>query len=138
MPLPAFYTEALFADFLVGVLGEVADAIGWDAGSVQVLEAVNDALLHYGTTAITSVTSSDGMYKLRALGKRAIWRAVAQNVASRYDFQDSDAKFTRSQVQAMALKAIDIADAECAEAGASGLSIGRLTLDFLEPARCGW
>jgi phage-related minor tail protein len=102
MPLPAFYTEVLFADFLVGVLGEVADAIGWDAGSVQVLEAVNDALLHYGTTAITDVAQQ---------------------------------KFDRQQINAQALAMLKIADADCQAAGVgSGLSIGRLTLDFLEPA----
>jgi hypothetical protein len=52
---------------------------------------------------------------LRALGRRAIWRAVVQHVASRYDFSDSDAKFTRSQVQAMALEAMRLAESDCLE-----------------------
>jgi hypothetical protein len=115
MPLPTSYSEATFADYLASVLGEVAPVIGWDAGSVQVLEAVNDALLDLGLTDITTVTSTRALRGMRALGRRAIWRAVVQHVATRYDFSDSDAKFTRSQVQAMALEAMKLAESDCLE-----------------------
>jgi hypothetical protein len=136
MPLPTSYSEDAFAEYLERDLGEVATSIGWDAGSLQVLEAVNDALLQYGTTDITGVVGSSALRTLRALGSRAIWRAVVKHVATRYDFTDiGQQKFTRSQIQEMALAALKVAEAECAEVGvgASGLSVGRLTLDFLEP-----
>jgi hypothetical protein len=115
MPLPSSYTELLFGDYLVNVLGEVASVLGWDAGSVQVLEATNDALLDLGLPDLATVTSARAFRGLRALGRRAIWRAVVQHVASRYDFSDSDAKFTRSQVQAMALEAMRLAESDCLE-----------------------
>lgn len=134
MPPPTAYSESIFADYLAGRLADLGPVLGWDAGSEAVIEAVNDALLEYGTTDISLVTGAANIKALRALGRRAIWRAVVQAVAGNYDFADSDAKFTRSQVQAMALEALKRAEADCAESVGIGLSVGRLTLDFLEPA----
>lgn len=134
MPLPTQYSEATFANYLASVPGELAPILGWDAGSVQVLEAVNDALLEFPTTDITTVTASADLRGLRALGRRAIWRAVVQDVAAKYDFRDSDATFSRSQMQAMAKAALEVAEHDCAETVGLGLSVGRMTLDFLEPA----
>lgn len=115
MPLPTQYSEAVFADYLASVLDEVGSVLGWDAGSVQVIEAVNDALLDLGVTDIALATTARQIRGLRALGRRAIWRGVVQAVAAKYDFSDSDAKFTRSQIQAMALEALKQADNDCLE-----------------------
>lgn len=134
MPVPVAYTESGFAAYLTSVLDKLADALDWDEGDPRVLEAVTDALLEYGTTDIATVTAPNDLRGLRALGRRAIWRAVVQATAGKYDFSDSDAKFTRSQIQEMALKALERAERDCAETVGTGLSVGRLTLDFLEPA----
>jgi hypothetical protein len=136
MPLPTTYSEATFADYLASQIQRVASMLGWDAGSVEVLEAVNDALLQYGTTDISTVSTPPDMDGLRALGRRAIWRAVVQATAGNYSFTDvAQQKFDRQQINAQALAMLKIADADCQAAGVgSGLSIGRLTLEFLEPA----
>lgn len=115
MPPPTQYSEAQFCDYLASVLHEVAPIIDWDAGSVQVLEAKNDALLELGQTDIALITSTKDLRGLRALGRRAIWRAVVQAVSAKYDFSDSDAKFTRSQIQAMALESLKLAESDCLE-----------------------
>lgn len=135
MPLPTAYTEIAFADYLASVLGEMASIIGWDAGSVQVIEAINDALLDMGESDITAVTDFRG---LRALGRRAIWRAVAQATASDYSFSSDGQRFDRQQINMQALALLKVAEDDCLKAGVSGLSTGRLTLDFLEPAQSQW
>src|SRR5690349_11002269 len=113
MPAPTSYTEAIFRDYLVGVLDELASIVGWDIGSPPVVEACNDALLELGVSDIATVTKPRDVLGLRALGRRAIWRAVVQAVSARYDFADSDAKFTRSQIQEMALESLKLAENDC-------------------------
>lgn len=114
MPVPIQYTEPQFRAYLVGVLDEVGSIIGWNAASTQVVEAATDALLEFGVTDITTVTKPRSLMALRALGRRAIWRGVVQAVSGKYDFRDSDATFTRSQVQEMALESLKLAERDCA------------------------
>lgn len=113
MPAPSQYSEAIYADYLFSVLGEVAAMLGWTAGSVQIQEAVADALLDLNVASIALATTPSQIRGLRALGRRAIWRAVVQATSGKYDFGDSDAKFSRSQIQAQALAAYKLADADC-------------------------
>lgn len=115
MPIPTTYTESQLCSYMESVLAEVAAIIGWDAGSPQVVEAANDALLELGVTDIAEVTTARRMRGLRALGRRAVWRAVVQAVSGKYDFRDSDATFSRSQIQGMALEALKIAEVDCLE-----------------------
>lgn len=119
MPVPITYSESIFADYLAGVLDELGPILGWDASSVAVIEAVNDTLLEYGGSqdapSIATITGGANIRHLRAFGRRAIWRAVLQGVAGKYDFRDSDATFTRSQIQAMAKVALELAEYECRE-----------------------
>jgi hypothetical protein len=90
-------------------IDQVAGALGWDAGSVPVLEAVNDALLDLAVSNIASVTDIRG---LRALGRRAIWRAVVQATAGNYAFTDvAQQTFNRQQVNAQAQAMLKIAEA---------------------------
>jgi hypothetical protein len=112
MPAPVAYSEPQFGAYLVSVLGEVGPILGWDPGSPQVQEATNDALLDLGLTNIADATSVRG---LRAVGRRAIWRGVVQAVAARYDFQDTAARFSRSQIQDMAREALKLAESDCLE-----------------------
>lgn len=115
MPAPAVYSEILFADYLTGQIQQVAAALGWDAGSAQVREAVNDALLDLDKTDIASATDIRG---LRALGRRAIWRAVVQATTSNYSFTDvAQQKFDRQQVNTQAQAMLKIAEADCQALG---------------------
>lgn len=115
MPVPTSYSEAIFADYMTSVLGEVASLLGWDAGTVQVQEALTDTLLEFGESTIGNVTLPVDLRRLRALGRRAIWRAVVQATTGKYDFSDSDARFTRSQINAQAREALKLAEADCLE-----------------------
>jgi hypothetical protein len=115
MPIPTQYGEATFADYLVSVLGEVASLLSWDAGSAQVQEAVADALLEAGESSIATITELVDVRRLRALGRRAIWRAVVQATAGKYDFRDSDASFTRSQIHSQAKDALALAETDALE-----------------------
>lgn len=119
MPVPVVYSEAGFAAYLTSVLDTLADVLGWDAGDPRVQEAVADALLEYGETTIGNVTGTTNLLKLRALGRRAIWRAVAGATAGSYSFTDVAAqKFERQQVHDHAVKMRESADAECRALGA--------------------
>jgi hypothetical protein len=115
MPAPAVYSESVFADYLASQIQQVAAVLGWDAGSTQVTEAVNDALLDLGGTSIAAVSDIRG---LRALGRRAIWRAVVQATSGFYAFTDvSQQQFSRQQVNAQAVAMLKIADADCQQLG---------------------
>lgn len=115
MPAPTLYSESTYADYLASVLGSLADVLGWDAGSVQVQEAVFDALLDLqaaipSIATIADVTTAFQIRGLRALGRRAIWRAVVQATAGKYDFSDSDANFKRSQMNSQAREFLKLAE----------------------------
>jgi hypothetical protein len=113
MPAPTSYSEGIFRDYLVGVLDELAGIVGWDSGSPPVVEACSDALLELGISDISTVTKPRDVLGLRALGRRAIWRAVVQAVSARYDITASEGTFSRSKIQAMALESLKLAENDC-------------------------
>lgn len=115
MPVPTQYSEATFTEYQVSVLGSLASQLGWDNGSPQVQEAMADALLEFGQTSIAAITEPVDMRRLRALGRRAIWRAAVQATAGKYDFRDSDASFNRSQINAQAREMLKLAEADALE-----------------------
>jgi hypothetical protein len=121
MPVPTTYTEAGFANYLASVLGEVAGVLGWDAGSVQVIEALNDTLLEYGETTITNIVGANGLNgtkplrHLRALGRRSIWRAVKQATASKYQVGSPEWTLQRQQIHDHAVEEFEMANTECLE-----------------------
>jgi hypothetical protein len=119
MAAPTVYSESLFADYLASVLGPVADMLGWDAGSVAVQEAVNDALLEYGASSIADATS---IRKLRAFGRRAIWLAVVQATAGAYTIIDNGQEFDRDQISTHAQSMLKVASAECMEFETAGVA----------------
>lgn len=121
MPPVTVYSEATFADYLYGRLGEVGGMLGWTAGSEPVMEALNDALYEYGETTIANIIGSDGLKgtnalrRLRALGRRAIWRAAVQATAGKYEFGDAGQTFNRAQIHEHAKAALELAETECRE-----------------------
>jgi hypothetical protein len=127
MPVPTGYTETIFADYLASVLGPVAGLLGWDAGSVQVIEAVNDALLDLGLTGIAQANTPTKLRGLRALGRLAIWRAVVQATSGAYAISGGGQTFQRDQLQKQALEALKLAEYESMEwAPANSVSIVRV------------
>lgn len=134
MPIPAQISETWLADYQVSLLDKLASILGWDNGSPSVQNAVLQTLLDYGVSDPSTVTGIENTRKLLAYADRAIWRAVVKATTGNYDFRDADASMSRSQMQEQAKEALEVAEAALAEAGGTGLSVGRLTLDFLEPA----
>jgi hypothetical protein len=118
MAVPTAYTTSSLAVYLKYVPGDLIDVLGWDTDSPQVVEAVNDALLEYGETDATSISGTDAIRRLRALGRRAIWRSIIQATANWYSITDNGQKLERQQVHAQALKAFEQADNDCRAAGA--------------------
>lgn len=121
MPPVTSYSEAVFADYLFSVLGEVGSMLGWTPGSAAVQEALNDTLLEYGETTITNIVGTNGLKgtnalrRLRALGRRAIWRAVVQATSGKYSFGDAGQSFQRKQINDMARETLKLAETECLE-----------------------
>lgn len=113
MPAPTQYSEAIFADYLYGVIGEAATMLGWTAGSFQVQEAVADTLLDLNLSSIALAVTPFQLRGLRTLGRRAIWRAVVHATAWKFDFSDADARFSRSQIHAQALENLALAETDC-------------------------
>ena len=115
MPVPTVYNEAGFAAYLTSVLDKLADTLDWDASDPRVQEAVTDTLLEYGASNIATIVDGTGIRRLRALGRRAIWRAVVQATANFYSLSDNGQKLERQQVNEQAREAFKLAEAECLE-----------------------
>lgn len=113
MPVPVAYTETVLASTMLQWLDDLAGVLGWDIGAPQVQDAVAETLLDLGVSDISLVVTTQQIRGLRALGRRAIWRAVVEATSSKYDFADSDAKFTRSQMHTQALESYRLADTDC-------------------------
>jgi hypothetical protein len=119
VPVATQYTEGAFAEYLVSVLDGLASTLDWNSGDPRVQEALADALLEYGDTTIGNISGTDNLRKLRALGRRAIWRAVVQASVGHYSFTDvAQQKFSREQVNEQARKMLELAELDCRAAGA--------------------
>lgn len=128
MAVPSVYTEETLAQFMHGELGPVAEVLGYstpagDAGIYQ--EAVNEALLSLGVQDISAVTD---MRKLRAVARLEAWNMALNALSTLYDFTADGATYNRSQMRAMAQKAVDQAMSDCYAFGLGGyeVSIERL------------
>lgn len=130
MPLPAAYSESTLATYVHGQVSEMAAVLGWTVAAGSYAEAVNDALLAYGTTDIASITSTAGLALLRALVIVAALRRIQRAVAADYDLTADNQTFRRSQV-AVAVRAA-LADAERAVLTLAGGPYGLATLTMTD------
>jgi hypothetical protein len=118
MASPTAYTETSLALYMVNVAGEVVTILGWEAMSLPVTEAVNEAVLAYGVTDITTVTEPADIRSLRAVARREIWRAIVGALTSFHDYSAPDGQSIReSQLQDQAEKALALAEADCVALG---------------------
>lgn len=109
MAAPASYTEATLATYMHTTLGAIAGALSWTVAGNSYAEPVNEALLVYGVSDIAAATE---IQKLRAIARREAWRAVVAGLAAMYNFATDGQSFSRSQMQAQALEALRIAEAD--------------------------
>lgn len=130
------YTRPTFSSYLLAVLGETADALGWTPGALPVEEAITDALLLVG---VDSFTAAPNLRAMRVAGRVAIWRAAVQAFAGAVTSSLDGQMLARSNLQPQAAAALKAAELEAAtlgiNTGGAGTAVmGRVTLDFLEPA----
>jgi hypothetical protein len=113
MSVPTAYTEQSLARFMEIILGKVAKVLELRAGVSDpgdFSEAVNDALLAYGTDDISTVSGSDNIQKLRALAAVCAWRHVVTNFAALYDFSADGGRYSRSQLFEQAKTSLEMAE----------------------------
>ena len=132
MALPAVYTESALASYMLATLGEVAGVLGLDA--LEIIEAVNDALLAYGTADIAQATD---IPRLRAAARVAVWRLALARASSLYQFSADGASYHRQQmtehIRAMLVR--EEADAAALGMGTGGVWATPLTLRMADPYR---
>lgn len=107
MPLPTSYTEQSLSEYMLACLGVVGQVLEYTSGSLE--EAVNDALIAYGASDIAQATD---IKKLRGLAKVAAWQKANDDLVAYYDFSADGGKFDRSQMQTMAAKSLEKAQAD--------------------------
>ena len=95
MPLPASYTEATLATYMVSRLGDLATVLGLTTASMA--ETVNDVALACG---VTDIADASDIAQVRALAAVAALRVAQTAAAGWYDFGADGGDFKRSQVQA--------------------------------------
>lgn len=128
MPPLTSYSETAFAEFLHKEIGGVATRLGWSVEAGSYTDIVSSVELVLG---ITDVADYANIRQLLALGKREVWRQVVKDLTDKFRFAADFQTFERQQMQAMALKALSIAESECQEAGVGGYEIGIERVDYI-------
>ena len=131
MAIPSSYTEIELAQYLHRVLGPMATVLGWtpDGGSYD--EIINDALLACGYQDISIANSPDRVRMLRVLAVCTMWRAVLQTTAAMYDLNADGSGLSRSQLQAMAAKSLEMAETEAAKLIGGG-TVGTVQVTYAD------
>jgi len=101
VPIPTAYTEEALGEYMLTILGVVGQVLQYTSASFD--EEIADTLLAYGVANIAQATD---IKKLRALAKVAAWQKANADLVAFYDYQADGGKFDRSQMQAMAEKAL--------------------------------
>lgn len=110
MPVPSSYTEKSLAEYMYKAIGKVAPFLKIQLGTVDagdLSEAVNDALIAYGTDNISLITGLSNIQKLRAVAEAAVWKYVVANFTVLYDFSADGATYNRSQVYKQARESLE-------------------------------
>ena len=126
MAVPTSYTEATLKAYMHTALGAVATALGITVAAGSYDEAVNETLIAYGVSDVTSATN---MRKVRSLARREAWRTAQASAAGRFDFSADGASYSRSQMHSMIATALATAESDAAQydaAGAYTVTIGRI------------
>ena len=136
MAAPISYTEELFKAYLHGRLGSLSDVLKWNVADGNYDEAVNDALLAYGTDDIATITSAANINLLRAYGRYFLWKSVAEATVNKMDYThaDSGATYKHSQIhkQAKDMMAIAAADIGALGGDISGYEVTAYEIQYTD------
>lgn len=116
--LTAYHTEVELGLYMISQLGETGETLGWTSRDMVVSEAVTDALFDYGETDVEAITGTSNLRKLRALARRAIWRAVVHETTHYYAVADGGQRLDRPTVNKQARQSLEQAEYECRACGA--------------------
>lgn len=126
MALPTSYTETTYKTYLHSILnqGGFADDMGWSVAGGQYNEIVNDALLYYDASDITTITGASNINKIRMAGQLALWESVLTATTHyRQSSTPDGASSSLNQVWEHAQKQVDMLRIKAASLGLSGVSI---------------
>jgi len=136
MAAPASYTETTFKTYLHGRLGSLASVLKWNVADGSYNEAVNDALLAYGTADITTVSGAANINLLRAYGRYFLWKSVAEATVNEIDYThaDSGATYKHSQIHKQAKDMMNTAAADIAALGGdiSGYEVTAYDIEYTD------
>lgn len=95
--------------YMVTILADVGETLGWHTSSGPIVEASNDVEL---------AADLDGDQRLvRALGRLEAWKAAVSALVAFYDFRSDQEHFSRSQMLAGARSALAQAETDCMAMG---------------------
>jgi hypothetical protein len=124
MPLATSYTESTLASYLDDALGPMADVLGWSTSANSYNLPISRAMRALGLSDVATVTAAADLAALEVVATREAWRLVVQHLATRYDISLDQQSLKRSQLQAMAKEALQIAEADTVLAlAASGVTL---------------
>lgn len=126
MPVPTVYSEAQLQQYMLAQTGNLGTVLGLSASDF--VEAVTDALIAYGVTAIASATD---IAKLRALATLAAWQVAVQKAAGYMEFTADGSSFKANQIHQQALASLAQAEQTAAVYGAlAGYVVTTATLTW--------
>ncbi len=108
MALPTVYTEDELKVYLQGILGDIADMLGWSVAADSYDEVVNDALGAYDDgNDISLITGVAAVKKLRVLARLALWTALSGATVTEINYSADGASWSREAIHkhAMAMMA---------------------------------
>lgn len=120
MTVPASYTESALKTLMVAELGAIGGVLGWTTATTQIQEAVYDALIAYGVSAIADATNAN---MLRAVAKREAWRAAVKSLAALVSFSVDGERVDRSDYLKHAYEALALAEVAAGAYGVSDLVV---------------
>lgn len=99
MALPESYTEAEFAAYLHGELGDIAGLLGWTVAGGSYDEIINDTLIAYGESDIEAIAGDTAVVKLRRIGKYVAWSRAVEQLAGKYDYRENNEQYDLASLQ---------------------------------------
>lgn len=99
-------------NYMIDVLKEVADLLGWTSATSDLQEAVNETLLAYGVDNISEISGRENIRRLRAFARYQAWNAVVNATAGYYNFSADNGRFDRSQINAQARENLKSAESD--------------------------
>lgn len=120
MTAPTSYTEDGLRTYMHSIIAhddtcsELASSMAWAVASSAYDEAINEALLVYGTADITTISGIGNIRQLRAIARMELWRLVAGRTVDKYQTSEGAVSISKNQIHEHAVVMLDMAESEAA------------------------